>query len=65
MTNPLLQDWTTPFELAPFDAISDEDFAPALDAALGSHRTEVGAIAENPVAPSFANTVEALEAAGE
>ena len=64
MTNPLLQDWTTPFELAPFDAISDEDFAPAFDAALSSHRTEVGAIAENPVAPSFTNTVEALEAAG-
>ena len=64
MTNPLLQDWTTPFELAPFDAISDENFAPAFDAALSSHRTEVGAIAENPAAPSFTNTVEALEAAG-
>ncbi|GHF63478.1 M3 family metallopeptidase [Seohaeicola zhoushanensis] len=65
MTNPLLADWTTPFEIAPFDAISDEDFAPALDAALDAHRAEIAAIAANPEAPSFANTVEALEAAGE
>ena len=64
MTNPLLQDWTTPFELAPFDAISDEDFAPAFEAALSTHRAEVDAISENPATPSFANTVEALEASG-
>ena len=31
MTNPLLQDWDTPFELAPFDKISDSNFEPALD----------------------------------
>ena len=29
MTNPLLNDWDTPFGLAPFDQISDEDFEPA------------------------------------
>ena len=32
MTNPLLDDWTTPFGIAPFDRISDEDFAPAFEA---------------------------------
>ncbi|MEQ9694303.1 M3 family metallopeptidase [Shimia sp. SDUM112013] len=65
MTNPLLSDWSTPFSLAPFDAISDDDFAPALDVALATHTAEIAAIAENPDAPSFANTIEAMEAAGE
>ncbi|MEP4432869.1 MAG: peptidase M3, partial [Hyphomicrobiales bacterium] len=64
MTNPLLQDWTTPFELAPFDAISDGDFEPAFEKALTSHCAEVDTIAKNSDAPSFANTIEALEAAG-
>lgn len=62
--NPLLQDWTTPFGLAPFDAISDDDFAPALDEALVAHNAEIDAIAANSETPSFANTVEALEAVG-
>jgi peptidyl-dipeptidase Dcp len=64
MNNPLLQDWDGAFGLAPFDIISDRDFAPALDAALAEHRAEVDAIAANPATPDFANTVEALEAAG-
>ncbi|MFK7837665.1 MAG: M3 family metallopeptidase [Sulfitobacter sp.] len=65
MTNPLLADWNTPFGLAPFDRVKDEDFAPALEDALAAHRAEVDAIASNDAAPDFANTVEALEAAGE
>ena len=64
MTNPILADWTTPFQIAPFDKITDDDFAPALEAALGVHQTEVAAIAGDPQAASFANTIEALEAAG-
>ena len=65
MTNPLLAHWATPFEIAPFDRISDDDFAPALDEALSAHNAEIDAIASNPEAPSFANTIEALEAVGE
>ncbi|MDG1470788.1 MAG: M3 family metallopeptidase [Ascidiaceihabitans sp.] len=64
MTNPLLADWDTPFQIAPFDKISDDDFAPALDAALASHAAEIAVIAGATDAPSFANTVEALEAVG-
>ncbi|WP_370399117.1 M3 family metallopeptidase [Sulfitobacter sp. JB4-11] len=64
MTNPLLQDWTTPFGMAPFDKVTDEDFAPALDTALGAHLAEIDAIADNPAPADFANTIEALEAAG-
>jgi len=65
MTNPLLQDWTTPFGLPPFDLITDEDFAPAVDAALVESRANIAAIADNSDAPNFANTVEALEQADE
>jgi len=64
MTNPLLRDWTGPFQLAPFSEISDEDFAPAFDVALDEARAEITAIADNPEPPTFANTIEALEASG-
>ena len=64
MTNPILATWATPFDIAPFDSISDEDFAPALDEALAAHDAEIATIAANPELPTFANTVEALEAAG-
>ena len=65
MTNPLLAEWNTPFGIAPFDKISDEDFAPALDEALAAHNAEIDAIASETAPPTFANTVEALEAAGQ
>lgn len=64
MSNPLLQDWDTPFGIAPFNSISDDDFAPAFDEALARHKAEIDAIAEAESAPDFANTIEALEVAG-
>ncbi len=64
MTNPLLATWETPFGVAPFAEISDEDFAPAFEAALAANLEEIDAIAQNPEPASFANTVEALEGAG-
>ncbi|MBM1220128.1 M3 family metallopeptidase [Ponticoccus sp. SC2-23] len=63
MTNPLLEDWTTPFGLPPFDRITDDDFGPAVDAALDEARATITAIAQNADAPTFANTIEALERA--
>ncbi|MBT8414948.1 MAG: M3 family metallopeptidase [Boseongicola sp.] len=65
MPNPLLAEWSTPFALPPFEAISDDDFEPALLAALEESRASIAAIAENPEAPSFENTIEALELADE
>ncbi|QEW18860.1 Peptidyl-dipeptidase dcp [Marinibacterium anthonyi] len=65
MSNPILATWTTPFDLAPFDAIFDDDFAPALDEALAAHNVEIARIATDPAAPDFDNTIGALEAAGE
>ena len=63
--NPLLQDWDTPFQIAPFDKISDSDFAPAFADALDEARVNLAAIADEPAAPTFANTIEALERADE
>ena len=65
MTNPLLAPWTTPFGLPPFDQITDDHFAPAFEEALADHLAEIDAIADNPDAPTFANTIEALEGAGD
>lgn len=63
MTNPLLARWDTPFELPPFAAIGDADFAPGFEAGLAEARAAIAAIAEAPEAPDFANTIEALELA--
>ena len=65
MTNPLLTDWDTPFQIAPFDRISDDDFAPAFEQALAQDMTDSLAVAQNPDAPSFANTIEALMSTGQ
>ncbi|MEM6579232.1 MAG: M3 family metallopeptidase [Pseudomonadota bacterium] len=64
MTNPLLTEWNTPFQLAPFDQVADDDFAPAFEAALEEAKAEIAAIATSDDVPSFSNTIEALEKAG-
>jgi peptidyl-dipeptidase Dcp len=63
--NPLLAPFDAPFGLPPFAALADEDFAPAFEAALAEARARVAAIAADPAAPDFANTIEALERAQE
>jgi peptidyl-dipeptidase Dcp len=64
LENPLLADWTAPFGAPPLDRIRPEHFPPAFDHALAEHRREIAAIADEPAAPSFANTVAALERSG-
>jgi len=59
--NPFLSDWTREFELPPFDLITDADFAPAFEEAFKQSRAAVDEIANNPDAPTFENTIEALE----
>jgi peptidyl-dipeptidase Dcp len=63
-TNPLLQPWTAPYGLPPFDAIRPEHFASAFAAAMREHRSELDAIASQTEAASFANTVARLDASG-
>ncbi len=65
MTNPLLEAWTTPHGLPPFDLIDDAHFEPAFKMALGEARANINAIAGADEAPTFANTIEALEGAEE
>ncbi|MEM9026752.1 MAG: M3 family metallopeptidase [Pseudomonadota bacterium] len=65
MTNPLRKSWDQPFGLPRFGEISVAHFQPAFDAALDAHTTEVAAIATNGDAPTFANTVVALECSGD
>ncbi|MFN7003967.1 MAG: M3 family metallopeptidase [Roseinatronobacter sp.] len=63
MTNPLLADWQTEFQLPPFQDVRDADFAPAFDTALQVGRDAYTRIAGNPEQPSFANTIAAMEQA--
>ncbi|HEX4765799.1 MAG TPA: M3 family metallopeptidase [Lichenihabitans sp.] len=62
--NPFFEPWTTVFGAPPFDAIRPEHYGPAFEAALAEHRAEIEAIAADPAAPSFDNTILALEQAG-
>ena len=59
--NPLLQHWTTPFELPPFAAITPAHFMPAFEEALAQHNAEIYAIAESADGPTFGNVIDALE----
>ena len=61
--NALLTPWDAEFGLPPFAAITDEDFPPAFDAGLAEARANIVAIADNPDAPTFANTIDTLELA--
>ncbi|MEL7279949.1 MAG: M3 family metallopeptidase [Pseudomonadota bacterium] len=64
MPNPLLDQWSTPFDVAPFDQIEDAHFEPAFEEALEQAKAEILEISGNDAPPSFANTIEALEQAG-
>ncbi len=64
MSNILLQEWKTPFGIPPFDKIKSEDYLPAFYEAIDMHRKEIEAIANNPAAPDFKNTIEALDKSG-
>jgi peptidyl-dipeptidase Dcp len=63
--NPLLSPWTTTFGEPPFSRIKLEHFPPAFEAAIAEWRTEREAIKANPEAPTFENTILALEHAGQ
>jgi peptidyl-dipeptidase Dcp len=62
--NPLLQEWTTPFAIAPFNLITPEHFKPAVEEAIAIARKEVEDIVACPDQPDFRNTIEALENVG-
>ncbi|RDI62602.1 M3 family metallopeptidase [Microvirga subterranea] len=63
--NPLLRPWTGPHGLPPFESIAPDHFRPAFDTALAEQQAEIAAIADATDAPTFANTVEAMERSGQ
>lgn len=65
MKNPLLEQFNTPFESIPFSKIKSEDYKPAFEEAVKMARKEIQDIIENKEKPSFENTIEAMEMAGE
>lgn len=65
MTNPLLTPSTLPYQLPPFADIKVEHYRPAFDEALALHDAEIATITDNPAAPTWENTVEALERSGQ
>ena len=64
-SNPLLTDQQTPFGVPAFDQIKVEHYMPAFEAAIQANQAEIDAIINNPAAPTFENTVEALDRTGE
>jgi peptidyl-dipeptidase Dcp len=63
-SNPFFAPSTLPFSAPPFDLIRDEHYMPAFEAGMAEGRAEVDAIVANPEAPTFENTLIALEKGG-
>ncbi len=63
--NPFFVAWKTPFGVPPFAEIREEHFLPAFREGIARHDREVAAIANSAEAPTYANTIEALDASGE
>lgn len=62
--NPLLAESPLPFGASVFDRIEEADYLPAFKEAIDRAKADIDAIVSNPEAPTFANTIEALEDAG-
>jgi len=63
--NPFFAPFKTPFGIPPFEKIKTEHFIPAYQEGIKQQQAEFAAIANNKKAPTFANTIEALELSGE
>ncbi|WP_104117373.1 M3 family metallopeptidase [Arthrobacter sp. B1805] len=64
MSNPFLEPSGLDYQLPPFGAIRDEHYLPAFNAGFAEHLTEIHCITDSAEAPSFENTLIALERAG-
>jgi peptidyl-dipeptidase Dcp len=64
-SNPFFAPSALPFQAPPFDRIKDEDYQPAIEAGMAQQQAEIQAIANNPDAPTFDNTIVALEKSGQ
>lgn len=64
-TNPFLEEYTTEYQIPPFDKIKAEHYIPAFEEGIKQARAEIKAIVDNPEAPTFDNTILALDNSGE
>ncbi|MFK3739105.1 M3 family metallopeptidase [Massilia sp. TN1-12] len=64
-SNPFAKPSTLPFQYPAFDKIKNEDFAPAFDEGMREHMREIDAIANSKSAPTFDNTIVAMERSGQ
>jgi peptidyl-dipeptidase Dcp len=62
---PFDQPSTLPLQAPPFDRIKDSDYAPGFDAAMKANLAEIAKIANDPAAPTFDNTIVAMERSGQ
>ncbi|MDH3779148.1 MAG: M3 family metallopeptidase, partial [Gammaproteobacteria bacterium] len=63
--NPFMEEWDTPYGVPPFSAIENGHYMPAMKKGVLDLRAEIDAIVSNAEAPTFENTIVALELAGE
>jgi peptidyl-dipeptidase Dcp len=63
--NPFAHESTLPYKAPPLDKIKDEHFTPGLLAGMAEQRQEIDAIANDPAAPTFENTIVAMERSGQ
>ncbi|MFA8300847.1 MAG: M3 family metallopeptidase [Hyphomicrobiales bacterium] len=63
-SNPFFTEYNTPHQTPPFELIKNEHFMPAFNKGIQEQNKEIEAIINNPEAPTFENTVEALEFSG-
>jgi peptidyl-dipeptidase Dcp len=63
-SNPFYAPSTLPFGAPPFDKIKDEDYQPAIEAGMAQELEEILRIANNPAAPTFENTLVAMQRTG-
>lgn len=63
--NPFFSEYTTPFGVPPFDKIEVAHYKPAFLKGMEEHKKEIDAIVNNADAPTFENTIVALDQAGE
>lgn len=64
-TNPFFSEWTTPEGVPPFEQIKVEHYLPAFEEGIRQQQAEIEAIIANPEAPTFDNTLKALDASGQ
>ena len=62
--NPFMQDYTTEYEIPPFDQIKYEHYIPAIKAGIEERNQEIAAITNNRAMPDFDNTILALDNSG-